>query len=362
MEQTIKKVLKKIENSGYEAYLVGGYVRDFVVGKNTYDIDICTNALPKELNKIFPNCLNNKYGGINFKIKKYNFDITTYRKELQYIDRKPTEIEYINNLFEDIQRRDFTINAICMDSKGFIIDLLNGMKDIDNRVISTIGDSAIRFQEDPLRMLRAIRFMTVLDFSLSDEIKANIEKYKQLLLEIPVNRIKEELDKILISDNVLKGLNMLKEFGILKLLNITYENIISVKDLLGMWAQLDFEFNSSFTKEEKNNIINIRKILEMETIDEIVLFNYGLYQSTVAGEILGADKLEINQLYKRLPIHSRNDVKISYDDLLKILNIEPCEKLSVIMNEIVNKILKRELKNNASDIKKYLLDEKEKWF
>lgn len=361
MEQTIKKVLKKIENNGYEAYLVGGYVRDFIVGKSTYDIDICTNALPKELNRIFPKCINNKYGGINFKIKKYNFDITTYRKELQYNDRKPTEIEYINNLFEDINRRDFKINAICMDSKGFIIDLLQGMKDIDSRIISTIGDSAVRFQEDPLRMLRAIRFMTILDFNLDDEIKLNIEKYKKLLLEIPINRIKEEFDKILISDNVMKGLSTLKEFGILDLLNISYKNIIIVKDLTGMWAQLNFEFNSAFTKEEKNNIINIRKILEFNRIDESVLFNYGLYQSTVAGAILGIDKVDVNQKYRKLPIHNKNDVKITYEDLKKILNLEPSEKVSIIMSEIIDKILKRELKNSASDIRKYLLDKKEKW-
>ncbi len=361
MEQIIKKVLKKIENSGFEAYLVGGYVRDLILNKKTYDIDICTNALPKELYKIFPNCQNNNYGVINFKIKKFNFDITTYRKELKYESRKPVKIEYINNLFEDINRRDFKINAICMNSKGFIIDLVDGMKDIKNNVITTIGDCSIKFQEDPLRMLRAIRFMTTLDFSLDTVIEEQILKHKDLILTLSNNRIKEELDKVLTNNNALKGLETLNNLGILKILNITYNNIVYVNDLLGMWAQLDFEFNSAFTKEEKNNIINIRKILKLKTIDSTTLFHYGLYQCIVAGEILGINKVRINKIYKRMTIHSRQEIAITSDDIMTILEIKPNGILNVIMNDITNEILNKKLKNNYYDIKRYLLLKKATW-
>lgn len=359
MESTIKKVLKKIECNGFEAYLVGGYVRDLLLGKCTYDVDICTNALPRELIKIFPNCSNNKYGGINFKIKKFNFDITTYRKEIKYQNRRPTEIEYINNLFEDVKRRDFKINAICMNSKGFIIDLVGGMSDIENKLINTIDDCSSKFIEDPLRMLRAVRFMSVLDLKLDPQIINAIEKNKNLILTLSDNRIKEELDKILISDNALEGIKMLDSTGILSLLKISYDNLTLVNNLQGMWAQFAFEFNSAFTKEEKNNIINIQKILENKVITEKELFKYGLYQCIVAGEVLGIDKLQINRLYKRMPIHSKQDISITSQDIMEILDIEPCEAISVIMNEITEQILKRRLKNNYKDIKRYLMKKKE---
>jgi len=361
MEQIIKKVLKKIESNGYEAYLVGGYVRDVVLARKSFDIDICTNALPKDLNKIFPNCQNNNYGGINFRIKRFNFDITTYRKEKKYESRKPVEIEYINNLIEDINRRDFTINALCMNSKGYIIDLINGMEDIKSKTINVIGNCAIKFKEDPLRMLRAIRFMTVLDFKLSDEVLLQIKQNVELIKTLSYNRIKEELDKILLSPNFKKGIMILEELGILNLLNIKNQNIVYVNDLLGMWAQFDFGFNSAFTKEEKNNIINIRKIIRLNKIDEKVLFNYGLYLSLVAGKIIGVNKVYINKLYKQMPIYNKQDVAINNQDIMDILNIEPSEILNVIMQDIIDDILAKTIKNNYQDIKRYLLRKKETW-
>lgn len=361
MEQIIKKVLRKIESNGYEAYLVGGYVRDFILGKKTYDIDICTNALPKDLNKIFPSCINNNYGGITFKIKKFNFDITTYRKEVEYKDRKPIEIEYINNLFEDIMRRDFKINAICINSRGFIIDLIDGMTDIKNQVISTIGDCDKKFIEDPLRMLRAIRFATILDFNLDSVTYESIIRNRDSILSLSQYRIKEELDKILINKNAIKGLALLKELGILDLLKIQYSEIKYVSDPLGMWSQLKMDFNSAFTKEEKNTIINIRKILKTKRIDKLMLFDYGLYQCIVAGEILGINKITINKMYRHMAINNKQDLAISSQEIMNILNIEPSEILSVIINDIVKEILNRNLKNNYHEIKRFLLSKKAAW-
>ena len=125
MDKIIKNILKKIESEGYEAYIVGGFVRDYLLKKNSYDVDICTNAKPKDLIHLFNVKQNlNNYGGLNMKIKKYNIDITTYRKEKKYDNRKPIEIEYVSNLLEDINRRDFTINSICLDKNDKILDLL----------------------------------------------------------------------------------------------------------------------------------------------------------------------------------------------------------------------------------------------
>jgi len=126
MDKIIKNVLKKIEDAGFEAYLVGGFVRDYLLGIKSLDVDICTNALPKDLHQMFPsNSNSNTYGGFNLKIKNYNIDITTYRKELKYDKRKPTEIVYIDKLEDDIVRRDFTINSVCMNKEEKIIAFIS---------------------------------------------------------------------------------------------------------------------------------------------------------------------------------------------------------------------------------------------
>ena len=203
MDKVIKNILKKIESEGYEAYIVGGFVRDKLLKHETFDIDICTNALPKDLKKIFKNgnSLNN-YGAFNLKIKKYNIDITTYRKETEYDDKRhPNKIEYVNSLFEDIKRRDFTINSICMDKNENIIDVLDGVKDLNNKIIKVIGDANIRFKEDPLRMLRAIRLASVLEFELDGETFDAIRSNAELINFVSNERIKDELTKILSTNN-----------------------------------------------------------------------------------------------------------------------------------------------------------------
>ena len=148
MEREIKKVLNTIEKNGYEAYIVGGYVRDLFLNTNSYDIDICTNALPKELLTLFPSGNVGIYGAIDFKIGKYSFEITTYRKEYNYQKRHPNKIEYINNLLEDLSRRDFTINTLCMNSRGNIVDILKGEEDLNRRVIAAVGDASSKIKED----------------------------------------------------------------------------------------------------------------------------------------------------------------------------------------------------------------------
>lgn len=262
MNKLIKNILSKIENHGFEAYIIGGYVRDLLVGKSSFDIDICTNATPKELIKIFPQSSTKNLGGIEFKIREYHFEITTYREEIKYKNRKPIEYNYINNLVEDLKRRDFTINAICMNTKGEIIDLIDGTKDLANLKIKMIGNIKTKIKEDPLRILRAIRIATHLNFSLDSELYKELKKEYKRVLKLSNTRIKEELDKILLSENPKKGLKLLEELGISKLLGLTYNEITNVKNLEAMYAQIDIKYNLPFTKVERENIKNIKSILK----------------------------------------------------------------------------------------------------
>ena len=359
MNKIIKNILTKIETEGYEAYVVGGYVRDLLVGIASYDIDICTNATPKELMKIFPSASPKNLGGIDFKIKEYHIEITSYREEIKYKNRKPIEFNYVNNLMVDLQRRDFTINALCMNSLGEIIDLVGGIDDLSNLKVKMIGDEKIKIKEDPLRILRAIRIATILNFNLDKNLYKAVEQNKDLIKTLSNTRIKEELDKILLSKNVKKGLNLLNDLGLISILGITgWENIVPVKNTEGMYAQIKMTYNLPFTKPEKENITSLRKIIGIGSIDKFIVYNYGLYLSLVAGEILNIDKKVINKIYKDLPIHDRKEINIKASDIAKILNIDYSEKIGIILKDIENLIINGKLKNKTSDIIKYITEQK----
>ena len=214
MLKTALKLLQKLEKNGYEAYIVGGYVRDYILKIKSTDIDITTNATPMEVKKIFKDkCLPNiEYGSVRVIIRNINFDITTYRKEYKYLNnRSPETIVYINKLEEDLKRRDFLMNTLCMDSSGRIIDLMGGIKSIEDKTIDTVGDSYKKFQEDALRILRAIRFATVLNFNLKDNVKDAIIKTKKYLKNISYERKRQELDRIFSSSNAKYGIKLITD-------------------------------------------------------------------------------------------------------------------------------------------------------
>ena len=350
MEKNIKKILETLELEGYQAYLVGGYVRDYILGVTSFDVDIATNALPKDIHNIF-NSSKSNYGSVNIKIDKLNVDITTYREDLNYVNRKPSTVKYINNLEDDLKRRDFTINAICMDKNGKIIDPLNGCLDLEKRLIKIIGDIDTKLQEDPLRIMRAIRFACVLDFNIDNSLYEKIKEYNYLVNGLSKERVKNELEKMLMSKNFIKGLKLLDETGISRILNIKYDDINYVDDLLGMWAQIEV-LNIPFTNVEKENIIKITEILNNNKINNEVLYKYGLYVSTIAGKILNISVKEINKMYKKLPIKSKDDIDITGKDIMELVG---CGKIiGKTYVDIENEIINNRLNNKKSDIIEYI--------
>ncbi len=350
MEKNIKKILETLENEGYQAYLVGGYVRDYLLGVTSFDVDIATDALPKDIHRIF-NSIKNNYGSVNIKVDKLNVDITTFRKDLNYVNRRPSKVVYINNLIDDLERRDFTINAICMNKNGKIIDLLNGCKDLDRRTIKMIGSIDVKLKEDPLRIMRAIRFACILDFKIEDELYEKIKEYSYLVGDLSKERIKNELDKILISKNYKYGLELMKDTKISEVLEINYDDINYVDDLLGMWAQVKV-LNIPFTNVEKGNIIKITEVLDFGKIDNEILYKYGLYISRVAGKILNIKTTKISKMYNKLPIKSREDIDITSKEISSIVGVGEVigETYKIIEKEILN----YRLKNKKSEILKYL--------
>ena len=228
----IKNTIEKLEECGFEAYVVGGCVRDFLLGKKPNDWDVTTNAAAEEVQKIFlESFYNNKFGTVTVVNKNVkdeslkNIEITTYRIDVGYSDRRhPDEIKFVPNLEEDLKRRDFTINAMAIEVKSQklkieshkIVDLFNGQDDLKNKIIKAVGDPNKRFNEDALRMLRAVRFAVQLDFEIEKATFESIKKNSALLKFVSQERIRDELEKIILSNKPSEGIELLRESGLLK--------------------------------------------------------------------------------------------------------------------------------------------------
>lgn len=359
MNDTARLILNKINSYGFKAYLVGGYPRDLYLGRSSMDFDICTNATPKDLKEIFGDIRQHleQYGSVTVYLNDLRFEITTFRKDIKYINnRKPIEIEYIDNLEDDLKRRDFTMNTMCLDNEGNLIDLLNGKEDIDKHLIRTVGDANRKISEDSLRILRAIRFATTLDFDLDPSLKVAIVNNKDLLKTLSYYRKKEELDKIFASANSKYGINLIKELGLSDVLGLNNTSkVVSTTYPIGIWAQLDCVDKYDFNKTEKDTIVKINELMDKDILDNNNLYKYGLYISTIVGEIRGIDSKFINEAYNSLYIHNKTEIKIEPEEICTLLNKKPGKYLKDIISDIENKLIKKELINDNETLKNYVL-------
>lgn len=255
------EVLQKLEEAGFEAYIVGGCVRDLIMDKIPKDWDVATSAKPEEVMKIFSafagatadkpaTFYENDFGTVGLKVPKFMvngpereydvIEITTFRIESKYSDkRRPDKVEFAKTLEEDLSRRDFTINAIALKLKTKnekrktddyeIVDLFGGREDIKNKIIRTVGDPDERFDEDALRMMRAVRFHAELEYDIENKTSEAIRKNAKHLKHIALERIKDELARIILSDNPSEGIDMLHKTGLLVYIIPELEKGVGVK-------------------------------------------------------------------------------------------------------------------------------------
>jgi putative nucleotidyltransferase with HDIG domain len=219
----VLEILKKFEKANFEIYIVGGAVRDLIMKKDSDDWDFTTNATPKQILKIFPDGFyDNTFGtvGIAHESSPNPFEITTFRHESGYSDtRRPDKVTWGKTLEEDLKRRDFTINAMALKRKGQkyeIIDPYEGQEDLKKKLIKAVGDVSERFSEDALRMMRAVRIATELNFSIEKETLEAIKTNAKLINKIAKERVKDELIKILASTNPYEGMMIFREVGLLQ--------------------------------------------------------------------------------------------------------------------------------------------------
>lgn len=214
----VLEIIALLERNGFKAYLVGGVVRDILMGKDPKDYDIATTAIPNQVLQIFPGSVftGEKYGTVTVIHNGQSVEVTTLRKEGPYTDyRRPGSVAFITDLKEDLSRRDFTINALAVGSDGTLYDYFDGLPDLRKEIIRAVGDPDKRFCEDALRMMRAIRFSCQIGFSIEAETWKSIKENCELLAKISAERIQQELNAILLSELPQRGIRLLYDCGLM---------------------------------------------------------------------------------------------------------------------------------------------------
>lgn len=204
MPDNVAQIINTLEKNGYEAYAVGGCVRDAMMGRTPHDWDITTSATPQQVKALFPRTIDTgiQHGTVTIMIGKTGYEVTTYRIDGDYLDgRHPEEVIFTSNLVEDLKRRDFTINAMAYNDRAGVVDEFDGMSDLNNKVIRCVREARERFTEDALRILRALRFSAQLDFTISDDTCEAVKELAPTLIKISRERIQTELDKLITSDH-----------------------------------------------------------------------------------------------------------------------------------------------------------------
>lgn len=213
MPEQVEKIIRKLNDAGHEAYAVGGCVRDSVLGITPQDWDITTSALPYDVKALFSRTVDTgiAHGTVTVLFGKNSYEVTTYRIDGPYEDfRHPTEVAYVKNLVQDLRRRDFTINAMAYSSEKGLVDCFQGMQDLKKGIVRCVGNPVERFNEDALRMLRAVRFSAQLSFEIEEETQKAISRLASNLSKVSKERIQVELNKLLISDHPEKVISLSK--------------------------------------------------------------------------------------------------------------------------------------------------------
>ncbi|WP_054957614.1 CCA tRNA nucleotidyltransferase [Paenibacillus dakarensis] len=260
------EVIRTLHDHGYEAYWVGGCVRDEYMGRQVSDMDITTSALPEVTCSIFPRVIPTgiKHGTVTVLVNGQSFEVTTYRIESGYEDhRRPAQVVFVSEVEEDLRRRDFTMNAMALGIGGSWVDPYDGRRDIDLRIIRCVGDATVRFREDALRMIRCIRFASIFGFSIAKDTWKGILAVRDTLPWIAIERIRAELDKMMAGPDPLRGLGLLKKSGLYTRMKIPFPyamkdpviiNAIPAMDSSHLdirWAMLILGFDIPGSEAEK---------------------------------------------------------------------------------------------------------------
>lgn len=374
MEQYIAalNIVKELEKNGFSAYIVGGYVRDTLLNINSNDIDITTNALPDDLNHLFKtiDSTANKYLSCKIMYEGYAFEITTFRTDIEYINHRHPVTKIVENLEEDLKRRDFTINALALDSRGKIIDLCDGLLDIKNKLVRVIGDPFKRFDEDVLRIFRGCYLVSKLNFDIEDSTFKGMQASAKYVTYLSDERIFDELTKILKFAHYKKALSYLIKTSVLNYLKLdkVIEYVInsnvrpSIDDIIAIsiYINTGYEFKAA---NNKKRLYFDAAFLAKEGFTNLNLYKYDLDTIILADKIRAfVDNRNTNfdELVKTklaLPISSKKDLKVNANDLIKYINKPQGPWINELLHKIEKAILENKIKNEKSEILNFIKED-----
>ena len=382
-------VMQQLVDAGYEAYFVGGSVRDMLLHKPISDVDIATSATPQEVKEIFPHTVDVgiEHGTVMVIHHKEGYEVTTFRTEEGYKDfRHPDKVTFVRSLEEDLKRRDFTINALAIGIDDQLMDFFDGIGDLERQCIRCVGDAKERFNEDALRMFRAVRFVGQLGFQIEENTKNAISLLKMNLSKVAVERMKVEFEKMIQSSYRKDALKLFVETGLYQacpLFDGKGEILLKlaefpIKEMSDLQAWILFVDELKLSDKEVTHLLKSWKSSNEQIRD--VLVGYKTYRARKEEEwnfFLAYDcpyevASEVEQLlitqnkstsmkgleatYESLPIRSMNDIQLNGHDIIRILKLEKKGPIiGQVLKTVEKMILEQSIKNNTEILEAYVL-------
>ena len=382
-------VMQQLVDAGYEAYFVGGSVRDMLLHKPISDVDIATSATPQEVKEIFPHTVDVgiEHGTVMVIYHKEGYEVTTFRTEEGYEDfRHPDKVTFVRSLEEDLKRRDFTINALAIGIDDQLIDFFDGIGDLERQCIRCVGDAKERFNEDALRMFRAVRFVGQLGFQVEEETKNAISLLKMNLSKVAVERMKVEFEKMIQSSYCKDALKLFVETGLYQacpLFDGKGEILLKlaefpIKEMSVLQAWILFVDELKLSDKEVTHLLKSWKSSNEQIRD--VLVGYKTYRARKEEEwnfFLAYDcpyevASEVEQLliaqskstsmegleatYHSLPIRSMNDIHLNGHDIIRILKLDKKGPIiGQVLKTVEKMILEQSISNDAEVLETYVL-------
>ncbi|ABF37714.1 TPA: CCA tRNA nucleotidyltransferase [Streptococcus pyogenes] len=384
-------ILTKIKEAGYEAYFVGGSVRDVLLERPIHDVDIATSSYPEETKAIFNRTVDVgiEHGTVLVLENGGEYEITTFRTEDVYVDyRRPSQVSFVRSLEEDLKRRDFTVNALALDENGQVIDKFRGLIDLEQKRLRAVGKAEERFEEDALRIMRGFRFAASLDFDIEAATFEAMRSHSPLLEKISVERSFTEFDKLLMAPHWRKGISAMiacqaydylpglkqREAGLNHLI-VSLKDNFTFSDHHQAWAyvmiSLAIEDPKSFLKAWKTSndfqryvtkLIALYRIRQERSFEKLDIYQYGkemasLVEGLRKAQSLSVDMDHIEALDQALAIHNKHDIVLNGSHLIKDFGMEPGPQLGLMLEKVELAIVEGCLDNDFTTIEAFVREE-----
>ncbi|REB09915.1 CCA tRNA nucleotidyltransferase [Sporosarcina sp. BI001-red] len=382
-----RTVITRLNEAGYEAVFVGGAVRDYLLGKEPTDIDIATSATPAQVKSVFSNTidLGTEHGTVLVIESGEPIEVTTYRTEGTYSDnRRPDEVHFVTSLEEDLKRRDFTINALALRIGGEVVDPFRGREDLSKKTIRAVGNPSERFSEDALRMIRAVRFVSVLGFELESSTKASITALGSSIKTLSVERVKQEFDKLFNGLFAHEALELLEDTKLSEALPLyptqqdSWLQCAPFQNSLDGWASLmiagDFDASEvvkayKLSNKERLFLQSVQKFYSIRLIRSYTIMDYyGAECSTLMSvekliatltTRLPIDENTIRNAMDLLPIHTKQELAVKGEQLMEWTGRSGGRWLGEAIQAIEHAVLYQVTPNDHNSIKEWFLHEYE---